>query len=83
MSWHDDFPEEFHGGHGYAKFPPGLVDAVKALRTKMEKVCHSPEYLGVWQMAMVHGMPYTGENWVEEAQAVDTLLKGYLNETVG
>lgn len=20
MSWHDDWPEEFHGGHGPAKF---------------------------------------------------------------
>jgi hypothetical protein len=54
-----------------------VVQAADKLSKKMERVQRSREYMAVWILAHNHGMPYTGEQWGDELDALDASIRQY------
>lgn len=52
------------------------VEAAKRLLDKMDKIYLSEEYRAVWELAVAHGIPYLGETWENEADALRAELLG-------
>ena len=49
-------------------------EAAMALRAKMRAVYNDARYMNVWATAQEHLGPYTGPNWIAEAEALDAAL---------
>lgn len=52
-----------------------LLEAAKALVLKLDQINDDPAFVGVFQMASIHGAPYSGPSWVAELDALRTTIK--------
>jgi hypothetical protein len=48
---------------------PELLEAVKALTSKLLALESSPEFTSVFHLAAIHGQPYEGDTYVRELEA--------------
>ena len=53
-----------------------IAVAARALVAKLDLVSRSPEFTGVFQMAAIHGCPYTGPQFGPELEALRAALPG-------
>lgn len=51
-----------------------LEKALRDLVSKMDEVQHHEKYRQIWEVAYLHGYPYTGPDWVRETIAAKALL---------
>lgn len=51
-----------------------LAEAAKKLRDKMQATYSDPRYMNVWAIAQAHVGPYTGPDWIAEAEALAAAL---------
>lgn len=58
-----------------AKERDALLGALRSLREKMKAIEGSDEWLGTWAMAEIHGAPYRGATWADEATDADEALR--------
>ena len=53
-----------------------VAEAAVEMRAKMRATYADPRYMNVWATAQERLGPYTGPNWIAEAEALDAALRG-------
>ena len=57
-----------------ASAPDAVREAAEALRARMREIYADRRYKNVWATAQEYLGPYTGPNWIAEAEALDAAL---------
>lgn len=52
-----------------------LVEAAKAMSMKIDEINAHPSFVGMFQMAKIHGTEYTGPDWVKEIQTLRAAIE--------
>ena len=85
---HEDYMKKYENDPEYLK---GVIEMLRAennllkkmarsLINKLNLIQESKEYIGIFQMAQIHGLDYRGETYTKEYDALISLLETYIEE---